>query len=93
MLSFYILFVRGRRTGFSLFDLRRGTISMTRSLWRDSLLAVLAGNVIYFLLVAPRLPEHLRHHAFQLDPGLLIDFMICILVFAVVRSFRKPSDQ
>jgi hypothetical protein len=75
---------------------------MTRSLWRDSpqkaqwkdaLLAVLAGNVIHFLLIEPRLPERFRHHAFQLDLGLWIDFMICFLAFAVIRWFRKPADQ
>jgi len=63
---------------------------MNRSVWRDSLLAVLAGNVFYFLLLEPRLPERLRHHAFQIDTGLLIDFMICFLAFAVVHLFRKP---
>ncbi len=62
---------------------------MNRSLWRDSLLAVLLGNVIYFLLLEPRLPERLRHHAFQIDAGLLIDFAVCFVVFAVIRGFRK----
>ena len=62
---------------------------MKRLLWRESLLAVLAGNVIYFLLVEPRLPERLRHHAFQIDAGLWIDFGVCLVVLAVVRWLRK----
>ena len=62
---------------------------MSRSLWRESLLAVLAGNVIYFLLIEPRLPERLRHHVFQIDSGLGIDFMVCLAVFAVIRLLRR----
>ena len=62
---------------------------MNRSLWRESLLAVLAGNVIYFLLIEPRLPERLRHHVFQIDSGLGIDFMVCLAVFAVIRLLRR----
>ena len=57
--------------------------------WKDALLAVLAGNIIYFLLVEPRLPERLRHHAFQIDSGLVIDFLVCLAAFAVVRCLRK----
>jgi len=62
---------------------------MNRSLWRDSLLAVLLGNVIYFLLLEPRLPERLHHHIFQIDPGLGIDFIVCLAVFAVIRLIRR----
>ncbi len=63
--------------------------NMKRSIWRDSLVAVLAGNVIHFLIVEPRLPEHLRHHIFQLDPGLGIDFLVCLAAFAVIRLIRR----
>ena len=62
---------------------------MDRTIWQDSLLAVLAGNVIHFVLLEPRLPERLRHHAFQLDPGLLIDFTICAVAFGIIRWFRN----
>ncbi len=62
---------------------------MDRSVWRDSILAVLLGNVIHFLVLEPRLPERLRHHAFQIDSGLVIDFLVCFAVFAAVRWLRK----
>lgn len=64
-------------------------MAMNRSLWRDSLLAVLAGNVIYFLLLEPQLPVRLRHRPFQLDAGLVIDFAVCFAVFAAIRVFRR----
>ncbi len=56
--------------------------------WR-SLIAVLIGNAIYFLLVAPHLPERARHHYFALDLGLVVDFWICLVVYGLVLSFFK----
>ncbi|MCL4524178.1 MAG: hypothetical protein M1451_09740, partial [Acidobacteria bacterium] len=66
---------------------------MKRTNWRDALLAVLAGNVIYFLLVEPGLPERLRHHTFQIDAGLWIDFAVCVVVLAVIRWVRKKRKM
>lgn len=39
----------------------------------DALVAVLAGNAIYFLLM-PHLPRLVRHSLFREDWGLLVDF-------------------
>jgi hypothetical protein len=39
----------------------------------QSLIAVLAGNVVYFLLM-PHLPPAARHVAPRLDLGVLVDF-------------------
>ncbi len=64
-------------------------MAKAKAQWQDALLAVLAGNVIYFLLVEPRLPERLRHHVFQLDFGLAIDFIVCLAAFAVIRLIRR----
>jgi hypothetical protein len=52
---------------------------------RDGLLAVLAGNAIYFVLI-PHLPEPLR---------LLVDFLFCFAIFGLVRRFMKtrPRDD
>ncbi len=47
-----------------------------------ALAAVVAGNVLYFLLVAPALPVKLRHQPFAFDAGLGIDFLICLAFYA-----------
>ena len=60
-----------------------------RANWLDSLLAVIAGNAIYFLIVEPRLPERLRHQLFHLDFGLLIDFTLCLALLALIRWLRN----
>jgi hypothetical protein len=56
----------------------------------DALLAVLAGNAIYYLLM-PHLPQAIRHRLFREDLGLLVDFAICTLIFVAVKyaSRRK----
>jgi hypothetical protein len=46
-----------------------------------ALAAVLAGNALYLLLLAPHLPEWARHRPFALDPGLLVDFAICLVIY------------
>ena len=60
--------------------------------WR-SLVAVLVGNVIYFLLVAPHLPEAARHHAFAIDIGLAVDFWVCLVVYGLLLSIKKKSNR
>jgi len=54
----------------------------------DALLAVLAGNAIYFLAM-PRLPAALRHSFFKEDLGLAVDFVICALIFVGVKLARR----
>ena len=54
----------------------------------DALLAVLAGNAIYYLLM-PLLPRVIRHSLYKEDWGLLIDFAICSVIFAVVTYQRR----
>ena len=65
---------------------------MTRSPIRknffEALVAVLAGNAIYFLLM-PHLPPAMRHSLFKEDWGLLVDFAICTVVFVVVKVSRR----
>jgi hypothetical protein len=52
-----------------------------------ALLAILLGNVAYFLLAA-HLPLP-RHQAFQADIGLLMDFFICLAFYALIRKARR----
>ncbi len=56
----------------------------------DALVAVLAGNAIYYLLM-PHLPRAARHRLFQEDWGLLVDFAICTVIFAAVKSARRDK--
>jgi len=53
----------------------------------DALLAVLVGNAIYYLL-APHLPVAMRHGRFVEDWGLVVDFMICTVIFIAVKLVR-----
>lgn len=46
-----------------------------------SLIAVLAGNAIYFVLLLPHLPQWLRHRPMKIDAGLAFDFVICLVLY------------
>ena len=57
----------------------------------DALVAVVAGNAIYFLLM-PHLPAVVRHRLFREDLGLLLDFAICTVIFAAVKYVRRREQ-
>jgi hypothetical protein len=48
----------------------------------QSLIAVLVGNVTYFLLM-PYLPPPARHVPMRFDLGVVVDFWICLVVLGV----------
>ena len=54
--------------------------------WR-SLIAVVAGNAIYFS-VERYLPPRAQHHIYQIDWGMAVDFWICVVCYGVVRMIR-----
>jgi len=55
-------------------------------LWQ-SLVAVLAGNIIYFS--AERfLPLRAQHQPYQIDWGLAVDFWMCLVCYGLVRLIR-----
>jgi len=56
----------------------------------DALVAVLAGNALYFLLM-PQLPALARHSLFKEDWGLLVDFAICAVIFVAVKYARRDE--
>ncbi len=61
-----------------------------------SLIAVLAGNAVYFLLVDPRLPANARHRPFQFDLGLVIDAWTCLVFFGLIElalRWKKASRK
>jgi hypothetical protein len=58
----------------------------------DALVAVLAGNAIYFLLM-PHLPTAIRHRLFKEDLGLLVDFLVCTVIFVAVKYWRRDEGE
>jgi hypothetical protein len=64
---------------------------MTLSNFQRSLAAVMLGNVIYFVLLMPILPPVARHgisfNAPKLDLGLLIDFVVCAVLYILLGRF------
>ncbi|HMK30100.1 MAG TPA: hypothetical protein VK473_10480 [Terriglobales bacterium] len=53
----------------------------------QSLLAVLLGNAVYYVLM-PSLPPAARHRLFQVDLGLVVDFWFCVVAFGLIRTAR-----
>ena len=66
----------------------RGKKSNTLGNFLDALLAVLAGNAIYYLSM-PHLPPVARHRLFREDFGLVVDFAICLGIFVAVKYWRR----
>ncbi|MGA7295509.1 MAG: hypothetical protein WBW53_17680 [Terriglobales bacterium] len=58
----------------------------------DALVAVLAGNAIYYLLM-PHLPAVARHSLFKEDWGLMVDFAICTAIFVLVKYARRNEGH
>ena len=54
----------------------------------QSLIAVLAGNLVYFL-VMPHLPPAARHHPPHLDLGVLVDFWFCLVFLGAIKTLAK----
>ena len=50
-----------------------------------SAVAVLAGNFIYFRLLAPFLPPAARHAPFRFDLGLLLDAWVCLVLYGLLE--------
>jgi hypothetical protein len=53
--------------------------------WMRMLLAILLGNLIYFG-VQSWLPENAQHRLYRFDPGLLVDFAICFVIYLLLRK-------
>jgi hypothetical protein len=54
----------------------------------QALLAIMLGNVVYFVLM-PSLPLTARHHPFRMDLGLVIDFWFCLVAYGLIRTARR----
>jgi len=64
-------------------------ISTMARRWIESLLAVVAGNALYFLVLMPRLPAWLVHEPFKLDAGLALDFVLCAALYLLARGSAR----
>jgi len=61
----------------------------------QSLIAVVAGNAVYFLLM-PHLPPAARHDGTRLDLGILVDFWICLVFLGAIKTaarWRRRSGE
>jgi len=56
----------------------------TKKNFVQALIAVIAGNALYFLLM-PHLPPAARHRIFHRDWGLVVDFWFCLVALGIVR--------
>ena len=54
----------------------------------QSLIAVIVGNIVYFLLM-PHLPAAARHNPARLDLGVVVDFWICLVFLGAIKTFTK----
>ena len=58
-------------------------MKLNRSFWQ-SLIAVLAGNAIYFSLER-FLPPRAQHQLYRIDLGLAVDFWVCLVCYGLSR--------
>jgi len=61
----------------------------------QALIAVVAGNAVYFLLM-PYLPPLARHAPMRLDLGTVVDFWICLVFFGITKTIagrKRPSAK
>ena len=58
-----------------------------------SLIAVVVGNAIYFLLLTPILPAAGRHSPRRYDLGMAIDFSVCAVVYGVIELVVRCSRR
>jgi hypothetical protein len=56
---------------------------MKTNFWR-SLLAVLAGNIVYYS-VERYLPPIAQHQIYRIDWGLAVDFWLCLACYGLVK--------
>lgn len=64
------------------------------NIWLRALIAVVVGNLLWFLVLQAQFPPALRHRPFAYDAGLLIDFLVCLALYLVLGRVRRrrPRD-
>lgn len=70
------------------------TVVLKPNFWK-SLVAVVAGNLLYFFVFYNSLPPIAQHRPFKIDLGLVVDVWICLVFYGIVelivRLRPKPS--
>ena len=69
--------------------MERKFLGVTFRRWIEYTVAILLGNAVYYFSLVPHLPQALRHQGFLLDWGSLIDFVICLAVYGLIRLGGK----
>lgn len=59
-------------------------MSPTLKRWTKYLIAIVAGNVIYFS-VESYLPSAAQHHPYHADLGMFVDLWICVVVYGLIE--------
>ncbi|HEV2289086.1 MAG TPA: hypothetical protein VGR81_09050 [Candidatus Acidoferrales bacterium] len=59
--------------------------------WLEYLAAIVIGNAIYFLSLFAYLPMDLRHQTYKIDLGTGLDFIICVVVYGLIRLGERIS--
>ena len=54
----------------------------------QALLAIILGNLVYFLLL-PSLPPAARHHRLHIDLGMVLDFSFCLVIYGVILRIAQ----
>jgi len=57
-----------------------------------ALVAVLAGNALYFLLER-YLPVRAHHVPLKIDIGMVVDFWFCLVVFGIVKMIAARRRE
>ncbi len=63
-----------------------------QSIWQNfvkSLIAVVVGSAVYFLVIEPRLPARARHQLFQFDLGLILDAWVCLVTYGIIEMLFR----
>jgi len=60
-------------------------LGVTPRRWLEYLIAILLGNAIYYFSLVPHLPDTFRHQGYRIDLGMLLDFIICVCVYGLIR--------
>jgi hypothetical protein len=66
-------------------------MSKTMTNFAQALVAVILGNAVYFL-VLPHLPNGAYHAPLRIDPGLVVDFLLCAVAFGLIKALTKPTE-
>jgi hypothetical protein len=64
----------------------RQWLGVTFRRWIEYLVAILIGNAIYYFSLIPHLPSVFRHQGYRIDFGMLLDFVVCVSVYGLIRA-------